>query len=97
MNTPGLLDGVVHRAVGLVALGAGNAAAGLEIDLNVEPLLVGLEFGVRRYRAAVLAADQGQGPTGAQVRVLDYRSTRRTIECTAGAEGWLHTGQTKGW
>jgi len=90
---PRLLHRVMHRAVGLAALGAGKAAAGLEVDLDVEPLLVGVEFGVRhhprrhqaeseleqidiahgssstpvrRYRAAVLAADQGQALTGAR-------------------------------
>jgi hypothetical protein len=35
----GLLDRVVHRAVGLAALGAREAATGLEVDLDIEPHL----------------------------------------------------------
>ena len=46
---PRLLDGVVHRAVALTALGAGKAAAGLEVDLDVEPLVLGVELGVRHH------------------------------------------------
>src|ERR1700704_595814 len=52
---PGFLDRVVHRAVGLAAIGAREAATGLEIDLDVEPLLLGVEVGVshhpRRHQA----------------------------------------------
>src|SRR5215472_8275835 len=52
---PGLLHRVVHRAVGLAALGTGKAATGLEVDLDIEPLLVGVELGVhyhpRRHQA----------------------------------------------
>src|SRR5215471_9259711 len=45
-------------------------------------------YPVRRHRAAVLAADQGQGPHGPrQVRVLDCRSTRRRTASAAGARG----------
>jgi hypothetical protein len=43
---PGLLHRVVHRAVDLAALGAREATAGLEINLDVEPLLLSVE--VRR-------------------------------------------------
>ena len=46
---PGLLDGVVHRAVGLAALGTREAAAGLEVDLDVEPLPLGVEVGRRHH------------------------------------------------
>ena len=42
---PGLFDGVVYRAVGLAAIGAGEAAPRLEVDLDIEPLLVGVEVG----------------------------------------------------
>src|SRR5215475_14527294 len=52
---PGLLHRVVHRAVGLAALGTGKAATGLEVDLDIQPLLVGVELGVhyhpRRHQA----------------------------------------------
>src|SRR5215510_9337295 len=52
---PGLLYRVVHRAVGLAALGTGKPATGLEVDLDIEPLLVGVELGVhyhpRRHQA----------------------------------------------
>src|SRR5215831_5300379 len=46
---PGLLHRVVHRAVGLAALGTGKAATGLEVDLYIEPLLVGVELGVHHH------------------------------------------------
>src|SRR5262249_29954843 len=46
---PGLLHRVVHRAVGLAALGTGKAATGLEVDLDIEPLLVDVEFGVHHH------------------------------------------------
>src|SRR5215470_6787362 len=37
------------RAVGLAALGAGKPATGLEVDLDIEPLLVGVELGVHHH------------------------------------------------
>src|SRR5262245_45952885 len=46
---PGLLYRVVHRAVGLAALGTGKPATGLEVDLDIEPLLVGVELGVHHH------------------------------------------------
>src|SRR5215510_7147005 len=45
----GLLHRVVHRAVGLAALGTGKPATGLEVDLDIEPLLVGVELGVHHH------------------------------------------------
>jgi hypothetical protein len=45
----------VHRAAGLAPLGTREAAAGLEIDLDIKPLLLGVEVGrdhhPRRYEA----------------------------------------------
>src|SRR4029453_938665 len=46
---PGLLDGVVHRAARLAAIRTREAAASLEIDLDVEPLLLGVEVGRRHH------------------------------------------------
>src|SRR5215469_7557276 len=43
------LTGVVHRAVRLPAFGTGEAAAGLEIDLDIEPLLPGVEVRRRHH------------------------------------------------
>jgi hypothetical protein len=52
---------------------------------------------VRRHRAAVLAAVQGQALTGARSsRVLDRHSTRRSTELAAGTKGWVRRGQTNG-
>jgi hypothetical protein len=45
---PGLLHRVVHRAVGLAAIGA-EAAAYLEVDLDIEPLLLGVEVCCRHH------------------------------------------------
>ena len=41
--TPLLHAGVVYRAVGLAALGTGEAPAAREVDLDVEPLLLRIE------------------------------------------------------
>src|SRR5215475_236370 len=46
---PGLLDGVVHWAVGLAAIRALKAATNLEVDLDVELLPLGVELGVRHH------------------------------------------------
>src|SRR5262249_17167658 len=46
---PGLLHRVVHRAVGLAALGTGKPATGLEVDLDIEPLLVDVELAVHHH------------------------------------------------
>src|SRR5262249_21929416 len=43
---PGLLHRVVHWALGLATLGTGKPATGLEVDLEIEPLLVDVDFGV---------------------------------------------------
>ena len=40
---PFLHDGVVHRAVGGLAIGAREAATGLEVNLNIEALVVDIE------------------------------------------------------
>ena len=42
---PGLLDGVVHGASGGLALRAVEAGAGLEVELDVEALVGGVEVG----------------------------------------------------
>jgi hypothetical protein len=49
---PGLIDRVVHRAVGLAALGTGKPATGLEVDLDIEPLFVDVELGVHHPSTA---------------------------------------------
>src|SRR5262247_1829807 len=46
---PGLLDGVVHGTVGLATLGASKAAAGLEVDLDVEPPVLGVKVSRRHH------------------------------------------------
>ena len=44
---PRLLGGVVHRAIGGLAFGAGKARARFEVDLDVEPLVLRVEVGSR--------------------------------------------------
>src|SRR5262249_8790247 len=80
---PGLLDGVVHRAVGLATIGAREAAAHLEVDLDIEPLLVGrrtwspppstaapgrVRAGIDRYRAC-LSSSPRSPPKHARAQV----------------------------
>ena len=42
-------DGVMHGTVGLATLGASKAAAGLEVDLDVEPPVLGVEVSRRHH------------------------------------------------
>jgi hypothetical protein len=46
---PGFFDGAVYRAVGLAAVGAREAPTGLEIDLDIEPLLLGVKVGISHH------------------------------------------------